>query len=34
MQYIIRKATEQDLTRAREIYGIARNTKNIVVYVL
>lgn len=25
MQYIIRKATEQDLTRAREIYGIARN---------
>ena len=25
MQYIIRKATEQDLTKAREIYGIARN---------
>lgn len=25
MSCIIRKATEQDLTRAREIYGIARN---------
>ena len=25
MQYIIRKATEQDITRVREIYGIARN---------